>query len=212
MLAYLDVEWTEENYEVEINRGPPITYDKSCWFDVKFKLGLEFPNLPYWLDGDIKLTQSLAITRHLARKYALDGKDELEKCRIDMLEQQIHDYRSFAVENFFYESQRDFEKLKPGYLRDLVQKYQALSDYLGDRTWFAGNSLSYADFMAHEFLDQHNLLAKGSFDEFSNLVQFKARLESLPTVAKYMKSEKFQRWPICNPHASFGSVLQPAPE
>ena len=32
-------------------------FDKSCWFDNKFSLGFDFPNLPYFIDGDIKLTQ-----------------------------------------------------------------------------------------------------------------------------------------------------------
>ena len=32
-------------------------FDKSCWFDQKFSLGLDFPNLPYFVDGEIKLTQ-----------------------------------------------------------------------------------------------------------------------------------------------------------
>ena len=32
-------------------------FDKSCWTDQKFSLGFDFPNLPYFIDGDIKLTQ-----------------------------------------------------------------------------------------------------------------------------------------------------------
>ena len=36
---------------------PAPDFDKSCWFDNKFSLGFDFPNLPYFIDGDIKLTQ-----------------------------------------------------------------------------------------------------------------------------------------------------------
>ena len=35
--------------------GPAPDFDRSCWFDQKFKLGLDFPNLPYYIDGDIKV-------------------------------------------------------------------------------------------------------------------------------------------------------------
>ena len=31
--------------------------------------GLPLPNLPYYIDGDLKLTQSMAILRHLGRKH-----------------------------------------------------------------------------------------------------------------------------------------------
>ena len=49
--------------------GPAPGFDKSCWFDNKFSLGLDFPNLPYYVDGDVKVTQSNAILRFIARKY-----------------------------------------------------------------------------------------------------------------------------------------------
>ena len=49
--------------------GPAPGFDKSCWFDNKFSLGLDFPNLPYYSDGDVKVTQSNAILRFISRKY-----------------------------------------------------------------------------------------------------------------------------------------------
>uniref|UniRef100_A0A8B9DWX2 glutathione transferase n=1 Tax=Anser cygnoides TaxID=8845 RepID=A0A8B9DWX2_ANSCY len=44
-------------------------YDKSQWINEKEKLGLDFPNLPYFIDGSTKLTQSNAILRYIARKH-----------------------------------------------------------------------------------------------------------------------------------------------
>ena len=43
--------------------------------------GLEFPNLPYYIDGDVKLTQSSAILRHIAREHGLMGKTGKEMDR-----------------------------------------------------------------------------------------------------------------------------------
>jgi len=45
--------------------------------------GFDFPNLPWMIDGDVKLTQSLAILKHLARKHGLIGEDS---SRLDMVE------------------------------------------------------------------------------------------------------------------------------
>ena len=45
----------------ECGDGP--TYDRSAWLDKKFTLGFDFPNLPYLEDGDVKLTQTVAIIK-----------------------------------------------------------------------------------------------------------------------------------------------------
>jgi len=207
MLAHAGAEWEDKEYFL----GPPPTFDRSSWFNEKFKLGLEFPNLPYWVDGDLKITQSIAITRHVARQNGLAGTTDAERTRIDVVEQQIVDYRSHAG-GLFYQPKAEYEAKKPEYEKNLQDKYQALSNYLGDRKWFAGENLSYADFLVHEFLDQHRLFSPGSFDKFKNLVEFMKRLETLPNVAKYMKSDRYMKWPLNNDQASFGSRLQPCPQ
>jgi len=54
------------------------TYETSKaaeWFDEKAKLietgEIEFPNLPWMKDGDIKISQSLAILKYIAKKHNL---------------------------------------------------------------------------------------------------------------------------------------------
>ena len=45
-------------------------YDtQESWIRVKDRLGLDFPNLPYLIDGDIKITQCAAIHKYLAERY-----------------------------------------------------------------------------------------------------------------------------------------------
>ena len=67
--------------------GPPDN-DKSAWLDVKFTLGLDFPNLPYVIDGDYKITESIAIHRYLADKYcpSLLGNNTEHRAEVTMLE------------------------------------------------------------------------------------------------------------------------------
>lgn len=55
----------------------------------KFTLGLDFPNLPYLKAGDVKLTQSLAILRFLARRHGLFPETEQNQQRVDLAEQQV---------------------------------------------------------------------------------------------------------------------------
>ena len=77
--------------------GPAPDYDKTCWTGIKTTLGLDFPNLPYYFDGDVKLTQSNAILRYIARKHDLLGKTEAERIRVDMLAEQSMDFRNGIV-------------------------------------------------------------------------------------------------------------------
>ena len=34
--------------------GPGPTYDRSAWMDVKFTLGFDFPNLPYYIEPNVR--------------------------------------------------------------------------------------------------------------------------------------------------------------
>ena len=49
-------------------------------------------------EGDLKITQSMAIVRHLARKFNLVGKTEAESARADMITDQLGDYRSVCTQ------------------------------------------------------------------------------------------------------------------
>ena len=66
---------------------------KTHWPTQKFNLGLPFPNLPYYIDGNVKLTQSDAILRHLGRKYKMYGVDDNDASVIDMLIDTSSDLR-----------------------------------------------------------------------------------------------------------------------
>jgi glutathione S-transferase len=50
--------------------------------------------LPYYVDGDVKLTQSNAILRYIAGKHNLIGTNEKEKIRVDLMENEIGDFRN----------------------------------------------------------------------------------------------------------------------
>ncbi|XP_037062889.1 glutathione S-transferase Mu 7 isoform X3 [Peromyscus leucopus] len=132
LLEYTDSSYEEKRYTM----GDAPDYDQSQWLNEKFKLGLDFPNLPYLIDGSHKITQSNAILRYLARKHNLCGETEEERIRVDILENQLMDNR-MVLARLCYNP--DFEKLKPGYLEQLPEMMRLYSEFLGKRPWFAGD-------------------------------------------------------------------------
>jgi len=204
LLEYLELEYQEKRYDY----APPPSYEKTEWLQEKFALGLHFPNIPYWIDGDLKITQQVAIMRYLGRKHGLDGKSDEEKIRIDMAEQFLIEVRN-GYGALAYNS--NYDQLKPDYLAAMPVKLKQLSDFLGPNPWFGGANLSYVDFLIYEFLDVHLYVSADVLDAFPSLKQFHARLEALPTVDKFIKSPKFLRWPINGDMAGFASKYHPAP-
>jgi len=57
MFHYLNVDFEDKMYEC----GDAPDFDKSCWLNEKETLGFEYPNLPYLMDGETRLTETIAI-------------------------------------------------------------------------------------------------------------------------------------------------------
>lgn len=197
LLEYTGTEFEDKLYEC----GPAPTYDKSCWFDIKHDLGLDFPNLPYYVDGDVKVTQSNAIMRYIARKHDLCGKTEAEKVRVDMMENQTMDFRNGFVRICY----GDFDNVKQRYLEALPATIKAFSKFLGDNPWFAGENITFVDFIMYELIDQHLQLEPNMLKDFKNLEDFQKRFEELEPIKSYMSSSRFMKAPLNNKMAKFGN-------
>lgn len=66
LLAYTETPFQEVVYDFA---------EKQRWFDEdKKNIGFDFPNIPYLIDGDLKLTESSAIMKYLVKR---SGKNEL---------------------------------------------------------------------------------------------------------------------------------------
>jgi glutathione S-transferase len=85
------VPFTDRRYAQHFNEND-MQWDRSDWLNEKFNLGLEFPNLPYLLDEDVKLTETLAIMKYVAKKWKpeLLGRNAAEVGRVNMLEYHVY--------------------------------------------------------------------------------------------------------------------------
>ncbi|XP_012657143.1 glutathione S-transferase Mu 1 isoform X2 [Otolemur garnettii] len=197
------LEYTDSSYEEKIyTMGDAPDYDRSQWLKEKFKLGLDFPNLPYLIDGPHKITQSNAILRYIARKHNLCGETEEEKIRVDILENQTMDTR-MQLARVCYSP--DFEKLKPDYLEGLPEKMKHFSQFLGKQPWFVGDKITFVDFLAYDVLDLHCVFEPKCLDAFPNLKDFMDRFEGLKKISAYMKSSRYHPKPLYLKKAIWGN-------
>ncbi|XP_012657142.1 glutathione S-transferase Mu 1 isoform X3 [Otolemur garnettii] len=197
------LEYTDSSYEEKIyTMGDAPDYDRSQWLKEKFKLGLDFPNLPYLIDGPHKITQSNAILRYIARKHNLCGETEEEKIRVDILENQAMD-TSNQLATVCYSP--DFEKLKPDYLEGLPEKMKHFSQFLGKQPWFVGDKITFVDFLAYDVLDLHCVFEPKCLDAFPNLKDFMDRFEGLKKISAYMKSSRYRPKPLYTKMAIWGN-------
>ncbi|XP_068230704.1 glutathione S-transferase Mu 2-like [Palaemon carinicauda] len=194
VLEYAGEQYEEKSYKF----GPPPEYDRDAWFSVKPTMDLPLPNLPYYIDGDVKLTQSYAILRHLGRKYDLYGNTEKERMMVDMLMDQGRDMRM----GFYMTCVNYTEDAAKKYLANQQQTLKLLSNILGKQTWFTGDKITLADFVMYEEFYVNTLLDSSFLDAFPNLKDFVKRFEDLPAIKKFASSPRWIKSLINGPSAA----------
>ena len=92
-LKYLGVDFDEVHYE----QGDAPDFSREEWLSKKDTLGLKFPNLPYFIDGDVKLTETNAIMKYIAHKWnsehQLLGTDPATMAQVEMVAGVVNDLK-----------------------------------------------------------------------------------------------------------------------
>lgn len=196
LLNYVGEDFDDVQYEL----GDAPDYSREEWLSVKNTLGLAFPNIPYYIDDDIEITQSNSILRYIGDKHGLLGKTPRDKVDCDMMVENAMDFRNGVI-RLCYDN--DYEKIKDDYFANVKDKLRQFGTFLGDKPWFAGDGITICDFPMYELLDQHRLMKPGILNDYPNLTKFVERFENLPQIKAYMASDKFMARPVNNKFALF---------
>jgi len=195
-LEYAHIEYENKKYAA----GGAPDFSRECWLSEKFTLNLDFPNLPYLIDGDVRITQSNACYRYIARKAGLYGKTEKEMALADMCADQVMDFRNDVITVCYNWS----ESLEKKYLTETLPRHlTAFENFLSSKTWLVGDSLTFPDFHLYELLDQNMTLLPGSVDRHPKLVEYHKRFRAIPAIHDYLSSDRFVARPINNPTAHY---------
>jgi len=199
LLEYAGFPYVDKRYSV----GPAPEFSREEWLKEKFNLGLDFPNLPYLIDGDIKITQSNACYRYIANKAGLYGKTDKDRAYVDMLADQVMDFRNAVVRVCYSQDEAVYQH----YINEALPQHLAnFEKFLsnGNKTWLIGDSLTFPDFHLYELLDQNATLFQGSLDKYPALIAYTKRFAELPKIKEYINSDRFHAAPINNSMAKFG--------
>ncbi|XP_031572821.1 glutathione S-transferase Mu 2-like [Actinia tenebrosa] len=202
-ILYL-LNYTKTDYElVEYVTGDGPDYNKDGWLSVKEKLGLPFPNLPYYVEGDLKFTQSLAIMRHIASKHDLCGKTVEQRAFCDCLSLESLDFiLGFVKATYFCQN---FDEDIKVYLKNIRTNVKRFANYLGEKPYMTGQDITFADFMFWEAMDQLRTLDPTVFDEHPNLKNYMKRIAELPGMKEYLSFQESSARPISNKMAKWGT-------
>merc|ERR1711935_236450 len=165
--------------------------------------GLPFPNLPYYIDGDIKLSQSSTVLKHVGRKYNMYGTNDTEAAQIDMLIDVSMDMR-YGLAMAAY-AQPDFEQMK----KDMTERFQPVfkkvSEFLGSKKYLMGDSVTVADFPMYHAMKYYSAMNEDILSEFGNLLDFIKRFEDHPNVKAFLDSELAFEGKFFSPAAHWGA-------
>ncbi len=187
LLHYCEVPYEERVY----------TQSEEWFGGEKYKLGLDFPNLPYIIDGDVKIAEVNALMNYVpvkGNKKELLGESDIDKVKVSEAVSVINDLRA-AVRNTC-STKSDFNKdfddlLTKGQAKTILTHFEKV---LEKKDWIVG-SLSIADFWLFEQVDWIFVIDASKLEPFPNLLKFHKRFIEIPQVKAHRESDRFyQLW------------------
>lgn len=193
LLNYLEIDF--EDYRIPLGEGENIMVP---WTSQKNSHGLDLPNLPFYIDEDVKLTQSQAILEYIGGKHNLCGGTLQEKATAGMVAQALNDLRwqSWLAYNAtdFHEIKEDWKQTIPGRFSEINKFMEGKKYILGKNFRFnaycndfllifiilfsililffilsLGSKICYADFVLYECVEWFRAFAPDIFEESEEL-------------------------------------------
>ena len=150
LLAYSGAQWEEQNF----------TMGSDEWSTFKSSGTIEFPNLPFIIDGDVNVTETFAVHRYIAGKFKpeLLGSTPAEQARVMQL-YSIANERIMDFVKLVFAEGTTRESLHAKAMSGLeTGPGSLLSD---DRQFLTGANVCLADFVLFETIEYANQIAKG---------------------------------------------------
>jgi len=179
------------------------------WKEKKQGFPTPTKQMPYWEDGNVKIYQSQAILRYLARKHGLYGKNEAEQIRCDIIQECCVESLSRVA---IFTWNKNWKEEKEQFLVNVIEKELKFFDNLlkenkeGNGIYLVGKDSTYVDYMLWNLLDYTRAIDKPTLqNKFPDLWNFYQKINERPKIKAYANSErKFKTLSV--PKAPFGGT------
>lgn len=185
VLSYCEVPYKERIYSID----NPDEWSKKD----KQELGLLFPNLPYIIDGDTKLTESKALVEYAvirAGRRDLLGETDKKYIEIQVAWGAIYNLRFHLMT--ICATKGDFEAEKEQTFANGMAKtfLPRLDNLLIDKEWVC-ETISIADFELFETVELIHDIDSKKLEPFSNLSKFYDKFQQIPQIKAHRQSDTF---------------------
>ncbi|CAF0861855.1 unnamed protein product [Adineta steineri] len=144
------------------------------------------------LDG-VKLPQSSAIVRFLAKQFHLAGKDNFEQAKVDAIVDTIYDTLNAFLPSLLEQDPIKKEELTKKFFSEQLPKHLQNLETLGKLYgngghFFVGKQLTWADLLFYNFGQTFIEAEADCLSSFSWLKQNRAEVEKQPKIVEYLKN------------------------
>lgn len=165
----------------------------SEWFvNDKDNLGLDFPNLPYLIHKELKLTETQNITNYvveLTQQEALEGKGK-DKYEIDNIRYLCDD----LVIKVYLANKKNKEEKQSELEKSILPQFAQLQKKLGNKVFYFNDKLSLADIFAYSTIFYFKAIFPEQYNAFSKEFEpFLAHFEAIPSIKEYHTSPRYPR-------------------
>ena len=183
LLSYLKLSYKEVNPS-----------DASDWEIMKNEYQFDFPNLPFFVDGDIKITESDSIAMYISYKadrMELFGKPGIDSVKHRMLLDVLKELRKSLFQVAMSESNKDvFDKFNKSIYE---KKLGCISNFLSDKQFLLGY-ITYSDFYLH--YDSYIMEAickalerENPINKYQNLIDHAQNMKQLEGLKDYFDND-----------------------
>lgn len=188
LLAYLKQDYEEINFT-----------DWDDYVERRVLFDQPFVNLPFLVDGSVKLSESRAVLQYIAAKFDsnLLGKTDKDKVQVRMILGVTADVLKAYTDNLGKK-----ENQKAAIEADLEKyntkgKLELLSKYLADKEYFNGyitvNDFDFAYSAYRVWAYARTFDLPNPVEKFPNLIALVERVKTLSGVKEYLTTNKSKR-------------------
>ena len=199
LLAYAKVDYDFKVYTASV--GEDGSWQRGTWPDDKFNLGIVFPNLPYFIDGDVKIAETMPLMRYVCNKWKpeLVGTSDKEKAEMDMLACVVNELKVNGVMYPCY-SHGDKAKIET----DCKKRLEPIVKWLGEKKFLMGDNLCYVDFVLFECVNACEWVTESRvFTDYPTLKPYSERMNAIPEIKDALAAMDAK--PFNNPFAKINN-------